>query len=109
MRKTIRRGAPSAPVFTFEAKVWLYPGDEAWHFVSLPKELSDELDVLFADLKRGFGSLKVRVTLAEISWETSIFPSKERGTYMLPLKAAVRKKTGLSVGDTRHFILEILI
>lgn len=107
--RAFKPAAASGPVFTFEAEVWLYSGQAAWHFVTLPKELSQELNQLFGDLKRGWGSLKVRVTLGQVSWETSIFPDKEQGAYILPLKAAVRKQAGLAAGDRRQFILEIIV
>lgn len=42
----------------------------------------------------GFGSIKVRVTIGETSFDTSIFPTKD-GPYLLPVKASVRKKEGL--------------
>lgn len=48
----------------------------------------------------GFGSVRVEVTIGETAWSTSLFPSKELGAYVLPIKRAVREREGISVGDT---------
>lgn len=96
-------------IFKIKAKVWLYSHNHAsWHFVSIPKKESDYISERFESEKRGFGSIKVTVTMADISWKTSIFPdSKKTGTYFLPLKAEVRKKAKISESDTITFTIEI--
>ena len=35
------------PTYTLSAKVWRYPGDAGWHFVTLPGELADEIRARF--------------------------------------------------------------
>jgi Domain of unknown function (DUF1905) len=83
-------------------------GQSAWHFVSVPEDLSAEIKSLFGDLKRSWGSLPVVARIGETSWKTSIFPDNKTGTYLLPLKAEVRKKERISAGDTVTVTLEIL-
>lgn len=95
--------------FKITAKVWLYQGPSAWHFVSIPKATSQKISTTFDALKRGWGSLKVRITLGHSTWDTSIFPDKKTGEYFLPLKSQIRKKENISANDTIHFLLEILI
>ena len=86
--------------FTFKTKIWLYPGAQAaWHFVSLPKELAAEIKSGFGKSARGWGSLRVEVTIGKTTWKTSIFPDKKSGTYLLPLKADMRKREGVKAGD----------
>lgn len=85
--------------FKFKAKVWLYSGDAGWHFVSLPKKLSKDIKNVFSDVAKPFGSLKVKVTIGETTWESSLFPDNKRGCYLLPLKKIVRKKEGIEEGD----------
>jgi hypothetical protein len=79
----------------------LYPGAEAaWHFVSVPKEEAEQIRALQQGKKRkGFGSVPVKVSIGTSTWKTSIFPDKKSGTYLLPLKASVRKKEGIFSGD----------
>ncbi len=93
--------------FKLKAKVWLYSGMAAWHFVTLPQKESELIKELFSPLKRGFGSLPVNVTIGKTTWKTSIFPDKKAGAYILPLKAEVRKKEKIEVGDTIVFMVEM--
>ena len=93
--------------YSIKAKVWLYQGKDAWHFVSIPKKITQEIDYYFAHLKRGWGSLPVNVILGKTTWKTSIFPDKKTGMYLLPLKAEVRKKGDVKEGSVISFTLEI--
>lgn len=95
--------------FNFLAKVWLYPGLAAWHFITVPKNISDNIKTLFGGLRRGFGSLPVRVNIGKTSWKTSIFPDSKAGAYMLPLKNEVRKRESIKVGDEINIVIEILV
>lgn len=85
---------------SFTESVWLYPGGTAaWHFISLPKKLSADLKRRYGSLAKGFGSLPVSVTIGRTTWRTSIFPDRRSETYLLPLKALVRRKEDLRAGD----------
>lgn len=95
--------------FKMRLKVWLYPGMVGWHFVTLPKKQSAEIEILFGAMKRGWGSLPVNVTIGKTRWKTSIFPDKKSGTYLLPIKSDVRKKEKIVQGDMISFWLEIKI
>ena len=57
--------------------------------------------------KRGWGSIKVRATVGDTSWETSIFPAKEMDGWLLPVKAAVRIAEGLVAGDLVTVVVEV--
>ena len=89
------------------AKVWLYPGAGGWHFVTLPARDSAAIKKAFGVAQRGWGSLPVVATVGGTSWQTSIFPDKKRGAYLLPLKAAVRKKENIELGDMIAFSVRI--
>src|SRR3989344_2721318 len=102
--------------YKVRAKVWLWPGGThstssgqggAWHFAHVDKKLSVELKEKYAKVRSGFGSIPVSVKLGTTKWKTSIFPDSRSGTYLLPLKASVRRAEGLSEGDTIIFTLEI--
>mgnify|MGYP001350635521 CR=1 FL=1 len=90
----------------FEAEVWLWKSDAAWHFLTLPQDVADEIEDLPIN-RCGFGSLRVEVTIGSSSWGTSIFPSNESGSFVLPLKKPVREAEGLGVGDVGHVHLRI--
>lgn len=85
--------------FTFTAEVWEHDGPGAWHFVSLPEDEADDIEEMFGHSARGFGSLRVQVTIGSTHWMTSVFPDSKRATYVLPLKKSVRRSEGLSAGS----------
>lgn len=90
--------------FDLEGEVWLYPGESAsWHFVTLPKKESEMIKASWGKASPGWGSLSVRATIGQTSWQTSIFPDKHSGGYLLPLKATVREKEYIRVGDRVAF------
>lgn len=93
--------------YKMQAKVWLYTGVAAWHFITLPQKESAEIKKNFGALKRGWGSLPVIATIGKTSWKTSIFPDKKAGAYLLPLKADVRKKENICENDIVTFSLKI--
>ena len=76
--------------FEFVAPLWRHPGDDGWHFVSVPPETSDDLTDLSQGIRRGFGSVRVSVTVGATTWRTSVFPDRRSGTYLLPMKRSVR-------------------
>lgn len=81
-------------------KVFIYPSDfAAWHFIPVTKKVGQEIKQTFGKNSRGFGSLPVTVTLGGSVWQTSIFPDKYSGSYILPLKAKVRNKEEIMAGD----------
>ena len=84
--------------WNFDAELWLWKADAAWHFITLPEQVSDEIEDVVVE-RRGFGSLRVEVRIGGSHWSTSIFPSREIGSFLLPVKKAVRSAEGLSEGD----------
>jgi Domain of unknown function (DUF1905) len=90
------------------APLWRYPGADGWHFVSLAPEISAEILDLTAGTRRGFGSVRVAVTVGATSWRTSLFPDSKTGTYLLPVKKAVRVAEHLDVGDEVRVQLQVI-
>jgi hypothetical protein len=93
--------------FTFDAALWEYQGEAPWYFVTLPTDIADDIAEL-ALPRRGFGSVKVDVTVGATAWSTSLFPDKRAGSYLLPIKKAVRTAQSLDVGDTATFSIEVV-
>ena len=88
-------------------KIWINEEGSA-HFMSVPVELSGEIKVHALMMRRGFGSVRVEVTLDDVTWRTSVFPSKSSGGYFLPVKIDVVRKTGVAAGDQVTVELELL-
>lgn len=96
-----------------QGKLWRWTSTSSaasWHFLSIDGAAGEALSgtALMRRLEKsigGFGSLKVRATIGDSTFQTSVFPSKSQG-WMLPVKAAVRKAEGLAAGDTVEVVLE---
>jgi hypothetical protein len=41
--------------FRFRAKLWLHTGSAAWHFVTVPAEIADEITDLTAEIGAASG------------------------------------------------------
>jgi hypothetical protein len=93
----------------FDAELWIWDARkaESWTFVSLPTDASEEIHELAEGLRRGFGSVRVRVTIGTSTWTTSIFPESGKG-FVLPIKRAVRKAQGIEAGDTATVTVELI-
>jgi Domain of unknown function (DUF1905) len=93
---------------TVTAILWLWTSEKApgsWHFLTIEGETAEAIHALAlmrrleSGRRRGWGAMKVRAAIGDTAWETSIFPDKSSGGWMLPVKAAVRKAEGLVAGD----------
>lgn len=93
--------------YSIRARVWIYPGENPWHFATIKKGDADEIKMHDIGPRRGFGSIPVEVTIGKTSWTTSIFPEK-KGTYLLPLKKEVRRSENIKAGDTVRITLEVI-
>ena len=94
--------------YRFQAELWRYKGDSPWHFVTLPFDQADEIDELTTHVQRGFGAVKVEVTVGATSWSTSLFPDGRVKSYILPVKAAVRKAERLEEGSMVDVTLRLV-
>ncbi|HYF13371.1 MAG TPA: DUF1905 domain-containing protein [Candidatus Paceibacterota bacterium] len=86
--------------FTIEGEVVRYPGPGGWYFVQADKEISDELRRSAHTKKVGWGYIKVKAKVGETSWETTLFPTKNNGPYLIAIKTDVRKVEHISEKDT---------
>lgn len=95
-------------IIEFESDVfrWDAREDSSWYFTAVPPELSEDIREIPRPY-RGFGSVRVRATIGGSEWRTSIFPSKD-GSYVLPLKKAVRDAEGLTEGAITTVRIEVL-
>lgn len=77
----------------------MYQGKGAWFFVTLPPEEAAQIKFMTSHRRRGWGSVRVKVIIGDTQWETSIFPYQEVTSYILPIKATIRKKENITAGD----------
>jgi hypothetical protein len=93
--------------YTMQTNVWLYRGNGRWHFVTIGREVADEIKKEYIWPRRGFGAVPVKAAIGSTQWKTSIFPDK-RGTYLLPLKKEVRNTEKIVEGDMVTVEIEVI-
>ena len=98
---------PTQKRYRLRAEVWLYPGKGGWHFVTLDADLSAEIRSTSGGADSAWGSLKVLTTIGGTQWKTSLFPDSKSRRYQLPIKANVRIKENVGVGDTITCLIEL--
>lgn len=87
--------------YTFCASIWY----SQWYFASLPKKISEEIRRAHKGDEEGWGRLKAMVRIGNSEWKTAIWFDKKHETYLLPVKAEIRKKENLAVDQ----VIEIKI
>ncbi|SFN81968.1 DUF1905 domain-containing protein [Mycetocola miduiensis] len=92
---------------SFTAPLWEWDARAAWYFVTVPAEQSDDVRDR-PRMPRGFGAVKVRATVGGSTWDTSVFPDSSAGSYILPVKKAVREAEGIGEGDPVEVRLQLL-
>ena len=83
--------------FSFSNTVWEWRGPAPYHFVSVPLEIANEIKQLASAVTYGWGMIPVSGKIGSTSFGTSLWA--KNGTYAVPLKDAVRKAEGISIGD----------
>lgn len=86
--------------FTFDAQVIHWRGPAPFFYAPLPAAAAEEIRRAAKRVSYGWGVIPVEATIGGMVFTTSLFPRD--GTYLLPLKDAVRRPTGLTVGDVIH-------
>ena len=94
--------------YEFSAKPYQYSSSEemcGWTFVSLPKELATEIRAGFKYLEEGWGRMKVTAKLGGSEWQTAIWFDTKQDTYLLPLKAKIRKQENVMLDEDVRIII----
>ena len=86
--------------FTFDSEVIYWRGPAPFFYAPVPQSAADEIRSAAKLVSYGWGVIPVEATVGGVSFTTSLFPKD--GTYLLPLKLAVRKPTGITAGDVIH-------
>lgn len=89
-------GPESTSEFTFTGEVVEWRGPAPFHFVRLPVEVGEDVKEAARGLEY-WGQVAVEAIIGGHRFTTALFPKD--GSYLLPLKAAVRRPTGLEPGE----------
>lgn len=106
--------------YIMQTEIWIYPSETAaWHFVSILKEISEKIKTKISPqsksskaaakpkIRRGFGAVRVKATIGKSSFKTSLFPSRQSGTYIMPIKKEIRRKEAVQSGDSIKLKIEL--
>ena len=93
--------------YEFSATSWQYTGQGGWYFVSLPADMSTEIRENLKWQEEGWGRLKITAEIGSSQWKTSIWFDTKRNTYLLPLKADIRRKEKIEIGNNIDVIIWI--
>lgn len=88
--------------YEFSAKVCHYSSSGSamgWYVVFLPATLAKEIRGSLKCLEEGWGRMKVTAKIGNSEWETAIWFDTKHDTYMFPLKAEIRKKEKIDIGE----------
>lgn len=72
--------------------VWRQLGHAGWHFVTLPSGTFKKVKDFVGSDCGPWGSVSIEALLGNAKLKTSLFPDRKIGSYVLPLKASVRRK-----------------
>ena len=89
----------------FSGEVWYWKGPAPWYFITVPAELGHELHTIASAVTYGWGMIPATVSIGGTAWRTALWPRD--GSYIVPIKAAVRKLEALRVGDEVAVRLEV--
>ena len=79
-------------------ELWHWRGPSPYYFVTVPEPASRHLHELSTVVTYGWGMIPVTARIGGTEWTTSLFPKD--GTYLVPVKVAVRRAEMLDEGDT---------
>ncbi len=89
--------------YEFTATPWLYE----WLFVAMPEAMAREIRDNLKCLEEGWGRMKVTAKVGESKWRTAIWFDTKSNTYLLPIKAEIRKKEKVEAGKEISIIIWI--
>lgn len=89
----------------FSGAVIEWRGPAPYFYAVVPPDAAEVIRELAPVLTYGWGVIPARVTIGSVSWTTSIFPKD--GGYLVPLRAAERRRAGMELGDEPTVTLEL--
>jgi len=89
----------------FEAEVIEWRGPAPFFYARIPAAAGARIAAVKRAASYGWGVIPVEATIAGVRFTTSLFPRE--GSYLLPLKDAVRRQLGATVGDVLAVTLAI--
>ena len=82
---------------TVTGEVWEWRGPAPFHFVTLSPEEAEAVSAIAAGVTYGWGMIPVEGRIGSTGFTTSLWP--KNGSYVIPVKDAVRSAEQIELGD----------
>ena len=98
--------------FDFKGRVWKNEGRGGWLYVYVEKFISSEIREIMKNApkdttkKTGFGFIPLQATIGRSTWDTAIFPNKDR-KYLLAIKQSIARVEHVKETDIVDVRLEV--
>ena len=89
----------------FTDTVFVWRGPAPYNVVRVPEDEAEEIRDVAAAVTYGWGMIPVAVTVGGTTLATALGPKD--GSYVVPLKDAIRKPEGIGLGDVITVRLQI--
>lgn len=89
----------------FAATVIEWRGPAPYFYAPIPSTEAEAIRRAAKHVSYGWGVIPVEAEIGGVRFTTSLFPKDE--TYLLPLKAEVRRRCGVTVGDEVRVTMRI--
>nr|WP_314258256.1 DUF1905 domain-containing protein [uncultured Devosia sp.] len=89
----------------FDTQIIHWRGPAPFFYAPVPPEQVEVISNAARSVSYGWGMIPVDVTIGDLTFYTALFPKD--GGYLLPLKAAIRTKLGITVGDMISVALKL--
>lgn len=83
--------------FEFGATLIHWRGPSPYFFAPIPPEIGAKIRAVSKRVSYGWGVIPVEAEIGGTGFRTSLFPKDD--SYLLPVKDAVRRATGITAGD----------
>lgn len=93
--------------YTFEAKIWRYNSTGGWHFVSMPLEMTAEIQSLYPKEGKEWGRYPIAACIDDVMWQTSMWYDSKHKTFLIPLKADIRHQLHIREGDIVYITIKL--
>lgn len=70
-----------------------------WNFLFMPNDLAKEIRLNHKHQEEGWGRMKVTAKIGNTEWKTSVWFDTKNGTYLLPIKADIRKNEKIDMKE----------
>jgi hypothetical protein len=89
----------------FSGEIWYWRGPSPFYFVTLPEAEGHEVKAMSGFVTYGWGMIPATVRIGKTEWRTALWPKD--GSYVVPIKASVRRAEALAEGDRVTLRLEV--